>query len=122
MRKVLARGGGISDSTSVKEGWLMRLTKNDMARVVQQALCNLDELPAATHGEVQMIVRRHKVPRLHELYDDAVKILEKRVRCEYVQMPSDPVGEEKARRASSHGVPLYKPGAFRTTNTNPLAR
>ena len=71
----------------------MRLTKNDMARVIQQARCDLAELPEATHGEVQAIARRHKVPRLRKLYDDAVKILQKRmhdVRGVPVALPNMP--------------------------------
>lgn len=52
----------------------MRLTKNDMARVVVQALYNLPELPAANDPRVVSLAKR-TVQRLSVSYWKAVNLL-----------------------------------------------
>jgi hypothetical protein len=53
----------------------MRLTKNDMARVVVQALYNLPSLPAADDKRVLNLINKTLLPRLSEQHKKAVDIL-----------------------------------------------
>ena len=53
----------------------MRLTKNDLARVIVQALYNLPELPAATHTHVINRERRNNVETLTRQHALAVAAL-----------------------------------------------
>lgn len=58
----------------------MRLTKNDMARVIVQALYNLPRLPAADHPEVVKRATRGKVETLapqHKLSCDVLGSVKK---------------------------------------------
>lgn len=53
----------------------MHLTKNDMARVVVQALYNLPSLPAADDRRVHRIETKTLLPKLAEQHQRAVDIL-----------------------------------------------
>lgn len=57
----------------------LRLTKNDMARVVVQALYNLPSLPAADDGRVINIEKRTRLDRLTEQHAAAVRVLNAKV-------------------------------------------
>jgi hypothetical protein len=58
----------------------MRLTKNDMARVVVMALYNSDKLPARDNVNVVRLARKRK-EHLEESYDLAHKLLAERGRA-----------------------------------------
>ena len=53
----------------------MRLTKNDMARVIVQALYNMPALPAEDHPEVVKRAQRGTVGSLAKQHDMACKAL-----------------------------------------------
>jgi hypothetical protein len=57
----------------------MRLTKNDMARVVVQALYNLPTLPAEDDRRVTNLVNKTKLDRLESHHRTAMGILLARV-------------------------------------------
>jgi len=54
-------------------------TKNDMARVIVQALRNMPEPAAADHGEVLAIAKNHKKARLEELLNQAIETIHREV-------------------------------------------
>jgi len=56
----------------------MRLTKNDMARVIVTALYNRPELVAADHPEVIRRARRNSVETLTRQHGLACKVLHER--------------------------------------------
>lgn len=57
----------------------MRLTKNDMARVVVQALYNLPELPQPDDRRVTNLANKTLLPKLTDQHRRAVDILLERV-------------------------------------------
>lgn len=57
----------------------MRLTKNDLARVIVQALYNLDELPAADNCNVLAMARTNKLEDLARQHKLAVKVILDRI-------------------------------------------
>jgi len=57
----------------------MRLTKNDMARVVVQALYNLPSLPSSDDARVVNIENRTKLDRLTGQHATAMRILSAKV-------------------------------------------
>lgn len=57
----------------------MRLTKNDMARVVVQALYNLPSLPASDDSRVANIAKRTKLDRLTCQHATAMRVLTAKV-------------------------------------------
>lgn len=56
----------------------MRTTKNDKARVIIQALHNLDNLPSSDHKEVKREARAN-MAALNDRYKLAVKVLQQRI-------------------------------------------
>ncbi len=56
----------------------MTITKNDMARVIVQALQNRDELPPTDHFMVKRI-ERNKKTELESRHKEAIKILLKKI-------------------------------------------
>lgn len=50
-------------------------TKNDCARVVVQALFNMEKPPAADHFRVERMVKAHSKKRLEELRDQAIEAM-----------------------------------------------
>ena len=53
----------------------MSWTKNDMARVIIQALKNMDEPPAADHGEVLKMAKNKKKSQLEDFLNDAIEMI-----------------------------------------------
>lgn len=64
--------------TNVREQ-IMKLTKNDMARVIIQALYNLPALPAADHNLVVRRTKRNSKTALEYQHGLAVKVLQQKV-------------------------------------------
>jgi hypothetical protein len=56
----------------------MRLTKNNMARVVVAALYNMPALPEANHFQVVRLVRRQSADELRHQHKLAMKAIESR--------------------------------------------
>ena len=54
----------------------MRLTKNDMARVIVAALYNMKALPPADHFKVVSMARRSSVDELRDQHKRAVAAIE----------------------------------------------
>ena len=79
------------------------LNKNDMARVIIQALYNLDELPAKDNVHVKRQARKKK-EILEEGYQKAHKILTDKVREQALERPASssnqtPTATMKKRRS-----------------------
>ena len=58
----------------------VKLTKRDMARVVVQALYNLEDLPDANDRRVDKVVNKNNKDNLKSHYDTAHRILTSRVK------------------------------------------
>lgn len=56
----------------------MRLTKEDMARVIATALLNLKELAPADHWKVKRLVRWHK-DHLAEQHKVALRVIQQQI-------------------------------------------
>jgi hypothetical protein len=66
----------------------MALTKNDMARVIVQALYGLPKLPAADNIHVKRRERKLTIAQLQRPYEQAVKILTASVAASSSETPS----------------------------------